>query len=93
MGAFGSGIWGMAPAYVAERYPDGGARRRSGLLLPRGGGHRLGRCRVLIGIMQDRGMALATAMTIAIAVALLFSASLMWFGPETRGRQLTAETH
>ena len=32
-------------------------------------------------------------MTIAIAVALLFSASLIWFGPETRGRQLTADAH
>ena len=47
---------------------------------------------VLIGNMQDRGMALSTAMTIAIAVALLFSASLMWLGPETRGRQLTADS-
>ena len=35
MGAFGCGIWGMAPAYVTERYPDSGARRRSGLLLSR----------------------------------------------------------
>jgi hypothetical protein len=37
-------------------------------------------------------MPLSTAMTIAIGLALLFSAGLMWFGPETRGRQLTAET-
>jgi len=47
----------------------------------------------LIGLMRDRGIPLTTAMTIAIALALLFSASLMWFGPATRGRQLTAETH
>jgi hypothetical protein len=46
----------------------------------------------LIGLMKDRGMPLSTAMTIAIGLALLFSAGLMWFGPETRGRELTAET-
>ena len=92
MGIFGSGIWGMAPAYVAERYPTAvrgvgpgfcyHAAAGIGSLMP-----------ILIGTMQDRGMLLSTAMTIAIAVALLFSASLMWFGPETRGRELNAETH
>jgi len=47
----------------------------------------------LIGAMRDRGMALATAMTVAIGLSLLFSASLIWFGPETRGRRLTADSH
>jgi hypothetical protein len=45
---------------------------------------------LLIGWMDDRGTPLATAMAIPIAVALLCSASFIWFGPETRGRQLTA---
>jgi putative MFS transporter len=92
MGAFGSGIWGMAPAYVAERYPTAVRGVGPGFCYHAAAG--IGSVMpVLIGDMQDRGMALATAMTIAIAVALLFSASLMWFGPETRGRELTAERH
>jgi MFS family permease len=92
MGAFGSGIWGMAPAYVAERYPTAVRGVGPGFCYHAAAG--IGSVMpVLIGDMQDRGMALATAMTIAIAVALLFSASLMWFGPETRGRELTAEKH
>ena len=35
MGFFGMGVWGMAPAYTVERFPTAGARRRSGLHLPR----------------------------------------------------------
>jgi hypothetical protein len=35
---------------------------------------------------QDRGMALADIMTVAIAITLILSAGLIWLGPETRGR-------
>jgi len=89
MGAFGCGIWGMAPAYVTERFPTSArgvgpgfcyhAAAAIGSAMP-----------YLIGRMQDGGMALPTAMTIVIGMALAFSATLMWFGPETRGRQFTA---
>jgi SHS family lactate transporter-like MFS transporter len=89
MGAFGCGIWGMAPAYVTERYPTEArgvgpgfcyhAAAAIGAAMP-----------LLIGWMDDRGTPLATAMAIPIAVALLCSAAFIWFGPETRGRQLTA---
>jgi hypothetical protein len=41
---------------------------------------------VLLGFAQDRGMALADIMAIAIAITLILSAVLMWLGPETRGR-------
>jgi MFS transporter, SHS family, lactate transporter len=92
MGAFGSGIWGMAPAYVAERYPTEARGVGPGFCYHAAAG--IGAAMPpLIGLMKDRGMLLSTAMTIMIAAALLFSAGLMWFGPETRGRQLTAETH
>jgi SHS family lactate transporter-like MFS transporter len=91
MGMFGSGIWGMAPAYVAERFPTAVRGVGPGFAYHAAAG--IGSVMpVLIGNMQDRGMALSTAMTIAIAVALLFSASLMWLGPETRGRQLSADS-
>jgi hypothetical protein len=44
---------------------------------------------LLIGELQDRGMSLAEAMTIPIAVSLALSATLIWLGPETRGRLFT----
>jgi MFS transporter, SHS family, lactate transporter len=89
MGAFGCGIWGMAPAYVTERYPTEArgvgpgfcyhAAAAIGSLMP-----------IAIGAMRDHGMGLANAMSIPIAIALTCSAAFIWFGPETRGRQLTA---
>jgi MFS family permease len=92
MGAFGSGIWGMAPAYVAERFPTAVRGVGPGFAYHAAAG--IGAVMPpLIGSMRDRGMALSTAMTIAIGLALLFSASLIWFGPETRGRELTADPH
>ena len=88
MGVFGCGIWGMAPAYVTERYPTATrgvgpgfcyhAAAAIGAIMP-----------ILIGRLQDRGMNVADAMTIPIAVSLTASAILIWFGPETRGRQFT----
>jgi len=87
MGAFGCGIWGMAPAYVTERYPTEArgvgpgfcyhAAAAIGAIMP-----------ILIGWMNDRGTPLATAMAIPIAVALSCSAAFIWLGPETRGRAL-----
>jgi SHS family lactate transporter-like MFS transporter len=85
MGTFGCGIWGMAPAYVTERYPTATrgvgpgfcyhAAAAIGSVMP-----------LLIGELQDRGMSLAEAMTIPITVSLALSATLIWLGPETRGR-------
>ena len=87
MGAFGCGIWGMAPAYVTERYPTEArgvgpgfcyhAAAAIGAIMP-----------ILIGWMNDRGTPLATAMAVPIAIALSCSAAFIWLGPETRGRQL-----
>jgi hypothetical protein len=41
---------------------------------------------VLMGVTQDRGIALANIITITIAITLILSAGLIWLGPETRGR-------
>ena len=88
MGAFGCGIWGMAPAYVTERYPTATrgvgpgfcyhAAAAIGSVMP-----------ILIGRLQDRGMDVADAMTVPIAASLTCSAILIWLGPETRGRLFT----
>ena len=69
MGAFGCGIWGMAPAYVTERYPTATrgvgpgfcyhAAAAIGAVMP-----------ILIGRLQDGGMDVADAMTVPIVVSL-----------------------
>ena len=85
MGAFGGGMFGVAPAYVTEMFPT--ATRGIGPGLAYHAGAAVASVvPVLMGLMQDRGMALAKVMTIGIAVCLLLAAGLMWLGPETRGR-------
>jgi SHS family lactate transporter-like MFS transporter len=89
MGAFGCGIWGMAPAYVTERFPTAvrgvgpgfcyHAAAAIGSAIP-----------VIIGRLQDGGMALTAAMTICMLASLLVSAGVIWLGPETRGRSFAA---
>jgi SHS family lactate transporter-like MFS transporter len=84
MGAFGCGMVGVAPAYVTERFPTATRGVGPGFcyhaaaavasVIP-----------VLMGSLQDRGVALTDVMTIAIAITLIFSGGLMWLGPETRG--------
>ena len=85
MGAFGGGMWGVAPAYVTERFPTVTRGIGPGLSYHVGAA-TASTMPVLIGFMQDRGMALADIMAIAIAITLTLSAGLIWLGPETRGR-------
>jgi MFS transporter, SHS family, lactate transporter len=85
MGAFGGGIWGVAPAFVTERFPT--ATRGIGPGLSYHVAAAVGSTMpVLMGVLQDYGTPLTNAMTIAIAVTLILSAGLIWLGPETRGR-------
>jgi MFS transporter, SHS family, lactate transporter len=89
MGAFGCGMVGVAPAYVTERFPTAvrgvgpgfcyHAAAAVASVIP-----------VLMGSLQDRGMALTEVMTIAIAITLIPCAGLIWLGPETRGRNFNA---
>ena len=76
---------GVAPAYVTEMFPTETRGIGPGL------SYHVGAAVAsvmpfLMGLMQDRGIALTNIMTIAIAVSLILSAGLMWLGPETRGR-------
>jgi MFS family permease len=85
MGAFGCGMVGVAPAYVTERFPTAARGVGPGFcyhaaaavasIIP-----------ILMGSLQDRGVALPNAMTVAIAITLILSGGLIWLGPETRGR-------
>ena len=88
MGAFGGGMWGVIPAYVTEMFPT--ATRGIGPGLAYHVGAAVASIvPVLMGLMQDRGMALVHVMTIGIAVCLILAAGLIWLGPETRGRNFS----
>ena len=89
MGSSGGGIWGMAPSYLTERFPT--AARGVGPGLSYHVGAALGSMTPLVlGQLQDGGMATGSAMTVCIAVSGLLVAAVVWMGPETRGRHFTA---
>jgi len=90
MGAFGAGIWGVAPAYVTEMFPTATRGIGPGLSYHVGAAVASS-IPVLMGWMQDRGMALANIMTITIAITLILSAGLIWLGPETCGRNFNEQ--
>jgi putative MFS transporter len=88
MGAFGMGVWGMAPAYTTERYPTSvrgvgpgfcyHAGAAIGAMMP-----------YILGTLQDRGFTLVDIMTAAMLMSGLLSVGLIWLGPETRGREFS----
>jgi SHS family lactate transporter-like MFS transporter len=88
MGAFGMGIWGMAPAYTNERFPTAvrgvgagfcyHAAAAIGALMP-----------WVLGELDDRGFTLVNAMSAAMVLSAIF-AMIIWTGPETRGRTFEA---
>jgi len=89
MGICGIGIWGMAPTYLTERFPT--AVRGIGPGFAYHAGAALGSVTpTVIGVLQRRGLPLSDAMAIVIALAGAIVATVIWFGPETRGRQFTA---
>jgi SHS family lactate transporter-like MFS transporter len=90
MGAFGMGIWGMAPAYSNERFPTAVRGVGSGFCYHAGAA--IGALLPwVLGRMQDHGLRLTTAMSLAMLISGVLSATLIWLGPETRGRALSAD--
>ena len=87
MGAFGMGLWGIAPAYATERFPTSvrsvgtgfsyNTAAAVGALMP-----------VVLGAIQDRGIAVVNGMTLAMIASGVLALLLIWLGPETRGRRL-----
>ena len=90
MGLCGIGIWGMAPTYLTERFPT--IVRGVGPGLAYHTGAAIGSVTpTFIGLLQQRGMPLGTAMALVIAVAGITVAAVIWLGPETRGGSFRAD--
>lgn len=86
MGVTGTGVWGMAPSYLMERFPT--AVRGVGAGLSYHVGAAVGSMTPLVmGNLQDEGFSLSYAMALCITASGLLVASLIWLGPETRGRE------
>jgi SHS family lactate transporter-like MFS transporter len=89
MGAFGMGIWGMAPAYTVERFPT--EVRGVGPGFCYHAGAAMGAAMpFILGALQDRGFAMVNAMSMAMVVFAVCAMIAVWSGPETRGRTFTA---
>ena len=84
MGATGGGIWGMAPAYLTERFPT--AVRGVGPGLSYHVGAAVGSATpFILGHLQDNGMTTGGAMLLCIVISGMLVAGVIWLGPETRG--------
>jgi MFS transporter, SHS family, lactate transporter len=85
LAGFGAhGMWGAFPSYITERFPS--EVRGAGAGFCYHAGALAGSVTsTVIGAMQVRGIALDSAMAIAITISGLAVAVLIWLGPETRG--------
>ena len=87
MGMFAAGAWGIVPGYLSERFPTEARGVGTGFAYHAGIG--IGSfVPYLIGTLQDRGVELGTAMLGCIVTAGVVLLTLLWLGPETRGRPL-----
>jgi MFS transporter, SHS family, lactate transporter len=91
MGFFGAGNFGIVPAYLTERFPTVARAAGAGFAYHVGAGFG-SFTPTLVGLLQDRGLALPTAMALCIAGSGLLLSILVWMGPETRGREFRAES-
>ena len=87
IGFLASGAWGIVPGYLSERFPTEVRGVGTGLAYHVGVG--IGSyAPYLIGVLQDGGTDLRTAMLMCILSAGMAVLVLLWVGPETRGRSL-----
>mgnify|MGYP003694733093 CR=1 FL=1 len=89
MGFFGAGNFGIVPAYLTERFPTIARAVGAGFAYHVGAGFG-SFTPTLVGLLQDRGLALSTAMALCIAGSGMLLSVLVWMGPETRGREFKA---
>jgi putative sialic acid transporter len=89
MGFFGAGNFGIVPGYLTERFPTVARAVGAGFAYHVGAG--LGSFTpTLVGMLQDRGFALPSAMAACIAGSGAIVIVMLWLGPETRGRTFHA---
>lgn len=89
IGFFAAGAWGMVPGYLSERFPTEARGVGTGFAYHAGVG--IGSyAPFLIGRLQDGGTDLRVAMASCIVTAGVLCVTLLWLGPETRGRMLDA---
>jgi putative sialic acid transporter len=89
MGFFGAGNFGVVPGYLTERFPTVARAVGAGFAYHVGAG--LGSLTpTLVGMLQDRGLPLPSAMAACIAGSGAMVILMLWLGPETRGRQFHA---
>lgn len=89
MGFFGVGNFGIVPGYLTERFPTAVRGAGTGFAYHLGAG--VGAFTpTLVGMLQDRGLALPMAMSACIAASGVALIVLLWLGPETRGTEFRA---
>jgi len=88
VGFCASGAWGIVPGYLSERFPTEVRGVGTGFSYHVGVG--IGAfAPYLIGVLQDGGTDLRRAMMWCIVAGGISVITLLWLGPETRGRQLS----
>lgn len=87
IGFLASGAWGIVPSYLSERFPTEARGVGTGFSYHVGVG--IGAfAPYLIGALQDGGTDLRTAMMWCILAGGAGIVTLLWLGPETKGRSL-----
>ncbi|MDP3719051.1 MAG: MFS transporter [Acidobacteriota bacterium] len=87
IGFCASGAWGIVPGYLSERFPTEARGVGTGFSYHVGVG--VGAfAPYLIGVLTDGGTALQTAMFWCVIGGGIGVITLLWLGPETRGREL-----
>lgn len=80
------GMWGAFPSYITERFPSDVRGAGAGFCYHAGA--LMGSfTSYAIGHLVDTGWTLPAAMTVSIAVSGIAVSSIIWLGPETRGRR------
>lgn len=88
IGFCASGAWGIVPGYLSERFPTEARGVGTGFSYHVGVG--IGAfAPLLIGRLADGGTPLQTGMFWCIIAGGIGVITLLWLGPETKGRELT----
>lgn len=80
------GMWGAFPSYITERFPSDVRGAGAGFCY-HAGALAGSFTSYAIGHLVDTGWTLPMAMTVSIAISGIAVSSIIWLGPETRGRR------